>query len=322
MRAHPFLLSLSCVLRGIQFSHGCIFPQGLSSSLPDSSFTSSVGGSHPEAARLNHQSNSWCFSSRALEESNKQAAELEISLPGPVLLSGIQSQGPPSVLFPKRYMRYIAFTVDVWQPEEGSGVGRWHDCCSDDGGATQFYADDTADQLGEVTTHGFGRLVVASKLKIKVSASLRWIGDDMKCFRFELLGCHHKSGGRSELAAVAKPAGYLSVGWIQPKVTLPEEEDHQLESTHFLLKVEHMEGKEEVVEVYNTSDHSLLLPSPLWGAVYTFSLTCWQSSQPLPCGEKTLLAKPNISLACTSQPAFCSEEDQVRGSQYNGYSLV
>ena len=246
MRAHPLLLSLcSLLLKVLQLSHGCTFPQRLSS-LPDSTFSSSVGGSHPQAGRLNHQSDSWCFSSRSLEESGRQVAEWEVSLPGPVLLSGLQSQGPPSALFPKSYMRYIAFTVDVWQPAEGSSDGQWHDCCSDDGGATQFYADDTADQLGEVTTHSFGGLVAASKLKIKVSASLRWIGDDMKCFRFELLGCHHKSGGRSELTAIAKPAGYLSVGWSQPKVSLPGEENHQLESTHFLLKVEHKEGKEEV----------------------------------------------------------------------------
>ena len=314
MRAHPLLLlSLSCFLKGLQLSLGCTFPQGLSSStsFPDSTFSSSVGGSHPEGGRLNHQSGSWCFSSRSLEKSGQQVAEWEVSLPGPVLLSGIQSQGPPGALFPKSYMRYIAFTVDVWQPEEGSSDGKWRDCCSDDGGATQFYADDTADQLGEVTTHSFGGVVAASKVKIKVSASLRWIGEDMKCFRFELLGCHHKSGGRSELTAIAKPAGYLSVRWIQPKVSLPGEENHQLESTHFLLKVEHKEGKEEVVEVHNTSDHSLLLPSPIWGAIYTFSLTCWQSNQPLPCGEKSLLAKPNVTLACTSQPPFCSEEEQV-----------
>ena len=320
MRAHVFLKFFPALLSWPQLSLGCIFPQGLSpsissssstSTLPDSSFSSSVKGSHPEAGRLHNEANSWCFSSRSLEQSGAQAAELEIALPGPVLLSGIQSQGPPRALHPKSYMRYIAFTVDIWQPSAVSGDGHWHDCCSGDGGGSHFYADDTSDELGEVTTHSFGRLVVATKVKIRVSTSLRWIGHDLKCFRFELLGCHHKSGGRSDLRAIAKPAGYLSVDWLQPKVTLPGEEDHQLESSHFLLKVEHKEDKEVVVEVHNTSDHSLLIPSPFWGAAYTFSLTCWLANQPLPCGEQTLVARPNVSLACTSQPSFCSQQEQV-----------
>ena len=96
-------------------------------------------------------------------------------------------------------MRYISLTVEVWS------AGAWQDCCSRDRGTTHFYADDKAGEEGEVrspcpstvpatpcsqvTTHSFGRLVAAERIRIKVSASLRWIGNDLKCFRFELLGC-------------------------------------------------------------------------------------------------------------------------------------
>ena len=96
-------------------------------------------------------------------------------------------------------MRYISLTVEVWT------TAGWQDCCSRDHGRTQFYADDKAGEEGEVrsacpstvpatpcsqvTTHSFGRLVAAERIRIKVSASLRWIGNDLKCFRFELLGC-------------------------------------------------------------------------------------------------------------------------------------
>ena len=70
-----------------------------------------------------------------------------------------------------------------------------------------------------------------------------------------------------------------------------------MESTHFLLKVEHKESK-----VDNTSDHSI--PSPLWGAIFTFSLTCWQSDRPLPFGENP---------ACKTQCVSCWLEGEHLG---------
>jgi hypothetical protein len=88
-------------------------------------------------------------------------------------------------------MRYIALSVEVWRSDSAG----WVDCCSTSTeGVTTFYASDRANATGEVATHSFGRLVAAARLRITVSASLRWIGHDMKCFRFELLGCDNRSG--------------------------------------------------------------------------------------------------------------------------------
>ena len=75
---------------------GCLQPLGLSSGLlPDSSLTSSLAASLPHHARLHHPSSAWCFSSRLMEEQGQEDVSLEVSLPAPTLLSGLQSQGPP-----------------------------------------------------------------------------------------------------------------------------------------------------------------------------------------------------------------------------------
>ena len=38
--------------------------------------------------------------------------------------------------------------------------------------------------------------------------------------------------------------------------------------------------EEETVVMHNTSDHSLVLGSPLWGSLYGAELTCWQNELP------------------------------------------
>ena len=190
------VVSTSCP--GVYVVHCCTAPLGLESgSIPDSSLTSSLPSSSPQHGRLHHPSSAWCFSSSQMSQAGQEDVTLEILLARPSLLSGVQSQGPPSALHDEDYMRYISFTVEVWHDEgwEDHAEGwedhdeGWEDCCGAHPGRTHFYADDQAGQAGLVTTHPFGGLVVADRVRIRVSASLRWIGHDQKCFRFELLGC-------------------------------------------------------------------------------------------------------------------------------------
>ena len=67
-----------------------------------------------------------------------------VDLVGQHLLSGLQSQGPPTTLHGVDYMGYIGFSVQV------SSDGRtWEDCCSQDGSTTNFYADDKKDEVNQ-----------------------------------------------------------------------------------------------------------------------------------------------------------------------------
>ena len=63
--------------------------------------------------------------------------------------------------------------------------------------------------------------MAARFLRVEISTALRWIGDDEKCFRLEVLGCGPGSQANTGLTAVAEPAGYLAVGWNPPTVQLP-----------------------------------------------------------------------------------------------------
>ena len=79
----------------------------------------------------------------------------------------------------------------------------------------------------------------------------------------------------SRLSAVAEAPGYISVAWEPPTVALPERENYSLNGHYFLLNLTHTEDGGDggatsslVVETHNTSDTSLVLPSPLWGSQY------------------------------------------------------
>ena len=63
--------------------------------------------------------------------------------------------------------------------------------------------------------------------------------------------------------------------------------------------------------MHNTSDHSLVLGSPLWGSLYGAELTCWQNQLQLPCGSLTLVATPSLSPACRAHSSFCRDEEKV-----------
>ena len=206
-------------------------------------------------------------------------------------------------------MRYISFGVEVSLSGE---TGEWGDCCDQETGArTTFYADDKVGEAGVVRTHAFPDVIVARYLRVRISTGLRWIGHDHKCFRFEVLGCSGLTSANSSLAARPLGPGYIAVTWAQPEVTLPGSEESLLHSTHFLLNVTRLEENDNEVMIYNTSDTSLNIARPVWGAEYRLRLTCWVQGVPLTCGQLSLTAQPSPSPACRAHSSFCSAETLV-----------
>ena len=109
----------------------------------------------------------------------------------------------------------------------------WHDCCGEED-KTNFYLDDKKDEVDKIQTNSFSDLVAARFVRIKVSTSLRWVGNDDKCFRFEILGCSdEESVAESNLSAVATSHGYIHVSWNCPNVSLTEEDDLTLDSRFY-----------------------------------------------------------------------------------------
>ena len=173
-------------------------------------------------------------------------------------------------------------------------------------------------------------------VRIRVSTGLRWIGHDQKCFRFEVAPSlllqhggagawlrpavpgHQQPDGQGRGSRLHLPHGgtlcsklVSCVQWSPPMVGLAGGQAWQLEGRYYLLRVSHDEHQEETVVVHNTSDHSLVLASPLWGSLYGAELTCWQAGVALACGALSLVATPEVSAACRAHSSFCREEDQV-----------
>ena len=284
-----------------ELASGCDGPLGLQSgAIPDHQISSSVANSNPEQGRLQQNNSAWCFLYSEVQQSGGDVY-LEVDLGRPQLLSGLQTQGPPSALYGPEYMRYISLVVEVSLDSLD-----WADCCSEEA-ATNFYADDKNDEVGAVTTHAFSDLIVARYVRLRVSTGLRWIGHDNKCFRFELLGCSENSRGETELAATSQPAGYIAVSWSQPRVNIPGLAGHLLTTNYFVLEVREGEGG-EVVRTVNTSDTSHNLASPVWGQNYSVRLTCWHHLLPLHCGRLSFSARPRPSPACRAHSVFCSDQ--------------
>ena len=201
-------------------------------------------------------------------------------------------------------MRYISLGVDL--SEDGDS---WQDCCSEEGARTNFYADDKSGEVDVVRTHPFNTVMVARYVRIRISTGLRWIGHDDKCFRFEILGCSSQSQADTELTAVAQAPGYIGVTWSPPVVSIPPmATSAPLHASYYLLNVT-MAGQE--TRLFNTSDTSVNVARPMWGAVYTLSLTCWVHMVPVRCGQYQLRAEPVPSAACRAHSSFCSR-DKVR----------
>ena len=203
---------------------------------------------------------------------------------------------------------YISLTVEV------SVDGRlWEDCCGEDSDRTSFYLDDKKEEAGVIQTNTFRDLIPARYVRIRVSTSLRWVGHDHKCFRFEILGCSTTSEAVSELSAEASTHGYLSVSWSSPNISLAASDDDDntltLDSRYFSLAVTREDTGEEMI--YNTSDHSLIHPNPVYGAVYRLGLTCYYHNLAIPCGRMKLEARPRVSLSCQAHSSFCDPDTEL-----------
>ena len=289
-------------------SHSCGQDLGLQSGLIlDSQISSSLPDSNPHNGRLNHPLSAWCFLYSKVHGSQDDVF-YEIDLGSSRLVSGFQSQGPPSSLHDKDYMRYISLTVEI-----SMDYLVWADCCSQDGGKTNFYADDTSSEVDKVRTHPFHNLVAARYIRIKVSTGLRWLGHDQKCFRFEILGCGPGSEARSNLTALAEGPGYLSVNWSPAVVNIPGNDDYQLHDSSILLNMTYhdLQNSQDITMMYNTSDTSMVIPNPMWGTVYHLTLTCVHQHILVKCGQIVVKAQPEVSPACRAHSNFCSEQEEV-----------
>ena len=247
----------------------------------------------------------WCFEWAKVQDMQEDIF-MEIDLGKEHLVSGFQSQGPPGALYSKEYISYISLSMDVSLDKD-----TWSDCCSDSDSPTYFYVDDKRDEINTIQTHGFEKLIAARYIRIKVSTSLRWIGHDEKCFRFEILGCGENSLAQSNLTATAKSPGYIAVEWNTPVVEIPSAEQLRLEGRFYTVTVSYLDNSVMMVKTHNTSDTTYLHPSPLYNTRYTITLTCVHHGVPLLCGEVELLAKPEVSLSCRAHTSFCGEEEEV-----------
>ena len=185
----------------------------------------------------------------------------------------------------------------------------WQDCCDEDD-KTNFYLDDKKEEINMVQSHSFNDLVAARFVRIKVSTSLRWVGHDDKCFRFELLGCSEVSEARGNLSAVATSHGYISVTWSQPNISMLHSSDLILTSVNMFSVSVSQEWSGVMVE-YNTSDHSIILPSPVYDQWYSVMLTCYYHNLPLSCGHRRIQATPQVSLSCLAHSSFCQDTERV-----------
>jgi hypothetical protein len=85
--------------------------------------TNNSGNLAPEAGRLNNPNGAWCYTSFVYYEKiifNVDLGEVR-------LVSGFQSQGPPTSVHPEHYMSYVGLRVRL----SIDGVN-WHYCCRDD----------------------------------------------------------------------------------------------------------------------------------------------------------------------------------------------
>ena len=279
---------------------GCDESLGLANNeISAGQISSSLDLSRPDQARLNNRDSAWCFQWSKLNSSGGHIS-WQVDLLSPRLVSGLQLQGPPSALAPPAYISYIGLTVAV--SEDGR---TWSQCCGEE--ETTFYLDDKKDEVDTVGTNSFPDLVAARYVRLMVSTSLRWVGNDNKCFRFELLGCGSSSEAESNLTAVARSHGYLLVSWQCPNVTLPSGEDRSLDVRHYGVSVVRLDtGK---VETYNTTDHSVIHPSPVYTRQYSVRLTCYYHSLALDCGQQEMEARPSLSLSCRAHSSFCGPQE-------------
>ena len=283
---------------------GCDQRLGLASNkISADQITSSLPGSSPAQGRLDNPGGAWCFQWSKLAETKTRHIYWQVDLGSPHLLSGFESQGPPESLYGVSYISYISLSLEISLDGQA-----WSDCCGEEE-TTMFYLDDKKDEVNKVERNSFSDLVAARYVRVVVSTSLRWVGHDNKCFRFELLGCTARSQAESNLTAVARSHGYLLTSWQCPNLTLPSQQDLSLDVRYYGVRVTRLDTGE--VTDYNTTDHSVIHPSPVYKQRYSVELTCYYHSLSINCGQLELEARPEVSLSCRAHSSFCEEHEKL-----------
>jgi hypothetical protein len=133
--------------------------------------------------------------------------------------------------------------------------------------------------------------------------------------RFEILGCR-PAEIIPEIGFVASPlpAGFISTRWSLPAVIIFDGEKVNIPSSFFRVDVSHIENDETFNDVFNVTDTSIILSSPMWGADYVFSILCSHPSLgPLNCGTWTVEAVVASTPECFAHTSACRLPD--RGNQ-------
>ena len=282
---------------------GCDQSLGLASNkISAGQISSSLPGSGPAQGRLNNPGGAWCFQWSKLNQSRSPHIYWQVDLGSPHLLAGFEVQGPPESLYGVSYISYISLSLETSLDGQA-----WSDCCGQE--ETMFYLDDKKDQVDQVERNSFSDLVAARYVRVLVSTSLRWVGHDQKCFRFELLGCTSRSRAESSLTAVARSHGYLLTSWLCPNLSLAGQQELSLDVRYFGVRIIRLDTGE--VTTYNTTDHSIIHPSPVYRQRYSVELTCYYHGLAINCGQLELEARPEVSLSCRAHSSFCEEHERM-----------
>ncbi|XP_064084382.1 uncharacterized protein LOC135200057 isoform X2 [Macrobrachium nipponense] len=280
--------------------HLCNASLGLGDSrIPNAAITSSVNNSKPAEARLNGKG-AWCF--KHSETKGLARVSITIDLGRTALVSGLQTQGPPKDLAVGSYFIGFGIRSSITADQQD-----WTTCCG--GGNVTFYAQTQDGKSDVISTHSFTSLVAARRLRLEFDSSVKWPGEDNKCFRFEIIGCPQNVTPITGLIVEALPAGWVVATWEEPMVRSPGGRDLTLGSTSYLAAITRKGGGEEnQVQEMKVNARRLTVPSPLWGATYTISLKCVYQGFNLSCGNDTIDAEVT---GCDPKESTCLIQNQV-----------
>ncbi len=164
-----------------------------------------------------------------------------------------------------------------------------------------------------MATHSFKTVLAARFVRILASTEVRWIGEAEKCFRFEILGCNPANViPEVNFNATSEAAGYLSALWSDPTLIIADNMLVNFPTVNYLLNVSHLEDG-LVMDSFNLTDTSLILPKPLWDTTYTFDLKCSHFELDLiDCGRFEVKAIiEDAGDDCLGRKPTCPLEDRV-----------
>ena len=166
-----------------------------------------------------------------------------------------------------------------------------------------------------ISTHSFHGLEAARFIRIDPITNVRWIGHEEKCFRFEILGCQVEGRRKDhfqpeiDFEYESLPAGYISTNWHKPTAIVAGRENVTLNVPFFFVNIT-IRGS-QWQEMYNVSDHLLILSNPFWGAEYHFKFTCIYQGIAMDCGEKEATGIVRVAKSCFAHSAICKISNHV-----------